>query len=57
MLTVYCEKMTAGASISPGAYGLAGVVIGALISGGGLLMLFKGRTLKVLLSWKQKSIK
>lgn len=56
MLTVYCEKMTAGASISPGAYGLAGVVIGALISGG-LLMLFKGRTLKVLLSWKQKSIK
>lgn len=34
MLTVYCEKMTAGASISPGVYGLAGVVIGALISGG-----------------------
>lgn len=37
MLTVYCEKMTAGASISPGAYGLAGVVIGALISGGDCL--------------------
>jgi len=34
MLTVYCEKMATGAFLSPGMYGLFGVVIGALLSGG-----------------------
>ncbi|WP_297196263.1 hypothetical protein [uncultured Pluralibacter sp.] len=34
MLTVYCEKMSSGAGIAPGVYGLAGVIIGAIISGG-----------------------
>ncbi|WP_148250554.1 hypothetical protein [Raoultella terrigena] len=34
MLTVYCEKMVTGSSLSPGMYGLLGVVLGALVSGG-----------------------
>ncbi|EKZ6362508.1 hypothetical protein RE061_004903 [Klebsiella aerogenes] len=34
MLTVYCEKMVNGSSLSSGMYGLLGVLLGALVSGG-----------------------